>query len=155
MKIQKPEEVSTDISLLCRLLEQKITIFKDFLSVTASLKDMIKEHNIEAVKIMIVQRHDCIKSIDRLDMAIRRFRESNPSYDTLITPGMRKRIRSLTKTLENMINKTLQLNQDCESIVEDELDKLKNDLSGFGHSLKWFKAYGGKSIEPRFLDVMT
>jgi hypothetical protein len=88
-------------------------------------------------------------------MAIRRFRESNPSYDALITPAMRKRIRSLTKTLENMINKTLQLNQDCESIVEDELDKLKNDLSGFGHSLKWFKAYGGKSIEPRFLDVMT
>jgi hypothetical protein len=155
MITQKPEKVSADISRLCRLLEKKIVILKDFLSATASLKDMIKQHNMEAVETMIARRHDHITVINKMDEAIRRFREANPSYDTMMTPEMRKRIQSLTKTLENMINKTIQLNKDCEATTEDELDKLKYDLSGFGHSLTWFKSYRVKAIEPRFLDVKT
>lgn len=155
MITRKPEKVSADILGLCGLLEKKIVIFKDFLSATASLKDMIELHNMEAVETMIARRHDHITLINKVDEAIGRFREANPSYDAMMTPEIRKRIQSLTKSLEHMINKTLQLNRDCEATAEDEIDKLKNDLSGFGHSRNWFKGYRGKAFQPRFLDVKT
>jgi hypothetical protein len=152
MTNQKSLATSADLSTLCELLEQKIDIFKDFISATACLKDMIEQHNVEAVEMMFARRHDYTTFIDRVDDAIRRFREENPSYEA---PETRKRIQSLTKILENVIGKTLRLNQDCEAAAEDELDKLRNDLSGLSHSQKGFTGYRGKSGEPRFLDVKT
>jgi hypothetical protein len=152
MTNQKSSASSADLSKLCELLEQKIAIFRDFMSTTTSLKDMIEQHNVEAIEMLIARRHEYITLIGRVDKAIRRIREANPSYEA---PETRKRIQSLMTTLENLINKTVRLNQDCEVAAEDELDTLKNDLSGLGHRQKWFKGYGGKSGEPRFLDVKT
>jgi hypothetical protein len=152
MTNQKSSAASADITRLCGLLEQKIGLFKDFMSATTSLKDMIEQHNVEAIEMLITKRRDYITLIGRVDKAIRRIRETNPSYEP---PDAQKRIQSLMTTLENLINKTVRLNQDCEVAAEDELDMLKNDLSGIGHRQKWFKGYGGKSGEPRFLDVKT
>jgi hypothetical protein len=155
MTTRKLGKVPADILRLCGLLEQKNVVFKDFLSATASLKDIILQHNLDAIGMMISRRHDYISSIDRIDHEIRRIREANPSYDAMMTPEIRKHIQSLTKTIENMINDTMQLNYACETTAENELNTLKNDLTGFGHSLKWFKGYRGKAVEPRFLDVKT
>ena len=155
MTKDNPSVLSDNPSGLCGLLEQKIAIFKDFMSATISLKEMIELHNVEAVEMIIARRRDYTSFIDRLDRAIHRLREENPSYVAKITPDTRKRIKSLTRILENVISKILQLNQDCDLMVKDELDRLRNDLSGLGHSRNWFKGYGGKSGEPRFLDVKT
>jgi hypothetical protein len=152
MTDQKSPAASADLTRLCELLEQKIAIFKDFMSATTSLKDMIEQHNVEAVEMLIVRRHNLMIFINKLDAAIRRIRETNPSYKA---PGTRKRIQSLMATLEQVINKTQRLNQHCEAAAEHELDKLRNDLSGIGHSQTSFKGYKDKSGEPRFLDVKT
>jgi hypothetical protein len=152
MTDQKSSAASADLSRLCDLLEQKIAIFKGFMSATASLKDMIEQHNVEAIEMLIARRHKYMTFIGRVDEAIRRIREAHPSYEV---PETRKRIQSLMTSLENLINKTVRLNQDCETATEDELDKLRNDLSGLGNSQTWFKGYRGNSGEPRFLDVKT
>jgi hypothetical protein len=152
MTNQQSSAASAELSKLCELLEQKIAIFKDFLSATTSLKDMIEQHNVEAIEMLIARRHEYITLIGKVDKAIRRIREANPSYEA---PETRKRIQSLMTTLENLINKTVRLNQDCEVAAEDELDILKNDLSGLDNRQMWFKSYRGKSGEPRFLDVKT
>ena len=113
---------------------------------------MIELHNVEAVEMIIARRHDYISLIGRVDDEILKIRKTSPSYEA---PEPRKRIQSLMKILENMIAKTLRLNQDCEAAAEDELHKLRKGLSGLGNSEKWFKGYGRKSWEPRFLDVKT
>ena len=154
MTDQISSEASADFSKLCALLEKKIAVFKDFISLTVSLKDMIREHNVEAVEIMITQRHDHIVFINRIDDEIRMIRETNPPYEAMLNPEMRKRIQSLLKMVENCINKTMRLNDDCEAAAEDELHKLGNGLSRLKQR-ESFKGYEGKSWEPRFLDVMT
>jgi hypothetical protein len=155
MTNQKSSAATADISELCGLLEKKINIFKDFISATVSLKDMIKEHHVEAVEMMIAQRHNHIAVINRIDAEIRMIRETNPSYEAMLNPEMRKRIQSLLKMVENCISKTMRLNKDCEAAAEDELHKLRNGLSRLGQREKSFKGYAGKSWEPRFLDVTT
>ncbi|HVO65640.1 MAG TPA: hypothetical protein VMT12_04070 [Syntrophales bacterium] len=149
---EQKSTAASDLPRLCELLEQKIAIFKGFMSATTSLKDMIEQHNVEAVEMLIIRRHNLMAYISKLDAAISRIRESNPSYEA---PETRKRIQSLMATLEQVINKTQRLNKDCEVAAEDELDKLKNDLSGIANSQTWFKGYRGKSGESRFLDVKT
>lgn len=155
MANEKSLSASADRSRLCGLLEKKIIIFKDFISATVALKDMIKERNAEAIEMMIARRHDHIVSINRIDDEIRMIRETNSSYEAMLNPETRKRVQSLMKMFENVVSKTLRLNQDCEAAAEDELSKLRKGLSGLGHREKWFKGYGGKSWEPRFLDVKT
>lgn len=155
MKNEKAQATPADTSRLCGLLEKKITVFKDFISATVSLKDMIKEHNVEAVEMMIARRHDRLALINRIDDEIRMIRKTNPSYETMLSPEKRKRIQSLLKTVENCISKTMRLNGDCEAAAEDELDRLRNGLSRLGQREKSFKGYVGKSWEPRFLDVTT
>jgi translation initiation factor IF-2 len=125
------------------------------MSLTILLKNMIKEHNVEAVEIMIAQRHDHIVFINRIDDEIRMIRKTNPPYEAMLNPEMRNRIQSLLRMVENCINKTMRLNRDCETAAEDELHKLGNGLSRLGQREKSFKGYDGKSWEPRFLDVMT
>lgn len=154
MATQKSSMASADLSGLCGLLEQKIAILKDFMSATVSLKDMIIEHNAEAVELLIARRYSLITVIDTIDCEIRRIREESSLHETMRTPEGRKRVQSLLKTLENMINKTMRLNQSCETSAEDELNKLRDDLSGLGHNSTWFKGYRN-SREPRFLDVKT
>ncbi|MGA2331516.1 MAG: hypothetical protein ABSG75_07135 [Syntrophales bacterium] len=155
MANEKSGSESAHLSRLCGLLEKKITIFKDFISATVSLKDMMKEHNVDAIEIMIARRHDHIVFINRIDDEIRMVRDANPSDEAMLNPEARKRLQSLMKMVENLISKTLRLNQDCEATAEDELHKLRQGLSRLGHREKWFKGYGGKSWEPRFLDVKT
>jgi hypothetical protein len=155
MTNDKSRASSADISRLCGLLEKKISTFKDFISATVSLKDMIKEHNVDAIETMIARRHDHIVFINRIDDEIRMVRGANPSYEAMLNPETRKRLQSLMKMVENVISKTLRLNQDCEAAAENELHKLRSDLSGLDHSEKWFKGYRGRSWEPRFLDVKT
>jgi len=155
MTNEKSRSASADLSRLCGLLEKKIAVFKDFDSATVSLKDMVKEHNVEAMEMMIARRHDHIVFINRLDDEIRMIREKNPSYEAMLNSETRKQVQSLVKTVKNIISKTTRLNQDCEAAAEDELHKLRSDLSGLGHSEKWFKGYRGRSWEPRFLDVKT
>jgi len=155
MTDQKSSAASADFSRLCALLEKKIAVFKDFISLTTLLKDMIREHNMEAVEIMIAQRHDHIVFINRLDDEIRMIRETNPPYAAMLNTEMQKRIQSLLKMVENCINKTMRLNGDCEAAAEDELHKLGSGLSRLGQREKSFKGYVGKSWEPRFLDVTT
>ena len=152
---EKSRSASTDLSRLCGLLEKKIAIFKDFISATVSLKDMIKEHNVDAIETMIARRHDHIVFINKIDDEIRIIRETNSSHEAMLNPETQKRVQSLMKMVENVISKTLRLNQDCEAAAEDELHKLRKGLSGLSHREKWFKGYGGKSWEPRFLDVKT
>jgi len=151
----KPSALSYGLSGLCTLLERKIALFKDFMSATVSLKDMLEIHNVEAVEMVIAKRRDYIAFIDGVDEEIRRFREENPSYEAKITPEIRKRLRLLTKTLEDVITEIMQLNQDCDAVARDELDRLRTDLSGLGHSQTWFRSYRGNAAEPRFLDVET
>lgn len=155
MRDDKAQSASDDIFSLCGLLEKKITIFKDFISATVSLRDMIKEHNVEAIEMMTARRRDHIVFINRIDDEIRMIRETNPSYEAMLNADARKRVQSLMKMVENVISKTLRLNQDCETVAEDELHRLRNGLSGLGNTKKWFKGYGGKLWEPRFLDVKT
>ena len=155
MTDEKSRSASTDLSRLCGLLEKKIAVFKDFHSATVSLKDMVKEHNVEAMEMMIARRHDHIVFINRLDDEIRMIREKNPSYEAMLNAETRKQVQSLVKMVKNIISKTTRLNQDCEAAAEDELHKLRSDLSGLGHSEKWYKGYRGRSWEPRFLDVKT
>jgi len=155
MTDQKSSAASSDFSRLCALLEKKISVFKDFTSLTILLKDMIREHNVEAVEIIIAQRHDHIVLINRIDEDIRMIRKMNPPYEAMLQPEMRKRIQSLQKMVENCINKVIRLNGDCEAAAEDELNKLGNGLSRLGQREQSFKGYVGKSWEPRFLDVMT
>ena len=155
MTNEKSRSASADLSRLCGLLEKKIAVFKDFDSATVSLKDMVKEHNVEAMEMMIARRHDHIVFINRLDDEIRMIREKNPSYEAMLNSETRKQVQSLVKTVKNIISKTMRLNQDCEAAAEDELHKLRSDLSGLGHSEKWLKGYRGRSWEPRFLDVKT
>jgi hypothetical protein len=148
------EKASDDVFSLCGLLEKKITIFKDFISATVSLRDMIKEHNVDAIEMMIAKRHDHIVFINRIDDEIRMIKAGNPSYEAMLNVDARKRVQSLMKMVENMIGKTLRLNQDCETVAEDELHRLRSGLSELGSTKKWFKAHE-KSWEPRFLDVKT
>ena len=155
MTNERSQAATADTSRLCGLLERKITVFKDFISATISLKDMIREHNVEAVEMMIARRHDHLVFINKIDDEIRMIRETNPSYEAILNPEMRKRIQSRLKTVENCINKTMRLNADCEAAAEDELHKLRNGLSRLGQHDQSFKGYRGKSWEPRFLDVTT
>ena len=152
MAHKKPEHASPYHNRLCELLEHKIAVFKDFMSATESLKDMIELHNVDAVEMIIARRHDYMSVIDRIDDEIRKIRKSNFPYTC---PETRKRIDALTKTLESMIKKTLRLNQSCEKAAENELDLLRVDLSKVSNSRKWFKGYRGNDGEPRFLDVKT
>jgi hypothetical protein len=155
MTDQKSSAATADFFRLCALLEKKIAVFKDFMSLTILLKNMIREHNVEAVEIMIAQRQDHIVLINRIDDEIHMIRKTNPHYEAMLNPEMRKRIQSLLKMVENCINKTMRLNRDCETAAEDELHKLGNGLSRLGQRGQSFKGYVGKSREPRFLDVMT
>ncbi|MEN6317575.1 MAG: hypothetical protein ABFD82_02305 [Syntrophaceae bacterium] len=143
---------SSDLIRLCGFLEQKIAIFKEFMSASAFLKDMIKQGNVEAIEISIAQRDDYRTLIGNVDDEIHRIKEANPSYEV---PEIQKHIQPRLKTLENLIGKTLRLHQDCEAAAQDALDTLRNDLSGLNHSQKGFKGYREKSGEPRFLDVKT
>jgi hypothetical protein len=154
MATQKPSPASADLSRLCQLLERKIVIFKDFMSATESLKDMIVENNAEAVDMIIIRRRNLIAAIDTIDCEILKIRKEKSPEEVLHVPEGRKRVHSLVKTLENMINKTIQLNQSCEIAAEHELNKLRDDLSGISHNLRRFRGYRNP-IEPRFLDVKT
>jgi len=155
MAKEKSVAASSDMSRLCGLLEQKIAAFREFVSSTISLKDMIREHNMEAVEGMIARRGDHIALINKLDEQIRIIRNGSRFHDIPFNPDTEKHVNSLLKMLEGLIGKTLRLNQDCEVAAETELRKLGNDLSHLTRSDTSFKGYKGRPGEPRFMDVTT
>jgi hypothetical protein len=145
---------STDISMLCDLFEQKIAVFRDFMSSTESLKDMITLQNMDAVNLIISRRNGHMSAIEKIDSEIHKIKKEKTFHKTKLSPKGQKRIQSLEKTLEHLIDKTIQLNQACVTAAECTLNGLKVNLTGLGNRSTSFKGYKNLGI-PRFLDIKT
>ncbi len=154
MVYQNSPRVSADISRLCELLEQKIAVFKDIMSATESLKDMITLQNTDAVDLIISRRNRHMTAIEKIDSEILSIKKEKTFHQAMLTPEGQKRIQSLVKTLEHVIDKTLQLNQACATAAEGALNGLKDSLTGLGNRSTSFKGYKNLGI-PRFLDIKT
>jgi hypothetical protein len=154
MVYQNSPRVSNDISRLCELLEQKIAVFKDIMSATESLKDMITQQNTDAIDLILSRRNRLITAIDKIDNEILKIKGEQKINKATSNPEGQRRIQSLLKTLEHVIDKTLKLNQTCATAAEGALNGLKDSLTGLGNSSTSFKGYKNLGI-PRFLDIKT
>jgi hypothetical protein len=138
---------------LCGLIREKILLFKNFLSLSKSLKEMLEEENMARIRILLRQRQDYINRIDRLDARIR-----NRKNLDMKAPGqhMEKRLLSLVKELEEITGKTMRVDKDCADLAFSRIEGIRAGLIRIRAGRQGFKGYTGKPLQrPRFLDLST
>ncbi len=138
---------------LAELLKEKIRIFRNFLSLTASLKEMIERENTPRIRDLLRQRREDIVRIDRLDGRIRTLRRKDSPG---LFPNMERRLGSLFLELEEAVKAAVRMDKECTEGALGRLEGLRADLAVLCAGRQGFRGYGEKpSQRPRFLDVKT
>jgi len=138
---------------LCELLKEKILLFRNFLSLSESLKEMLEKENMTRIRALLRQRQDHISRIDRLDARISNWRNEDAKGPS---PTMEKRLLSLLKELEEIIKKAIRSDEVCAELAFSRIDDLRADVVRIGAGRQGFKGYQGKlQQKQRFLDVRT
>ncbi|MBT8491018.1 MAG: hypothetical protein KJN62_08210 [Deltaproteobacteria bacterium] len=143
-------------SNLCVLVEQKLDAFKNFLSVTMSLKEICVTNNMDHVERFLEIRDHYINMIDRIDRQIDIVtRDTSPIASTL--PYEVKEIIGITaKAIAKTAEKAGMLNKEIEETLMIHHNKLKKQLLTTNNARTGIKGYilndHGKK-QPRFLDT--
>lgn len=139
---------------LLDLIEEKLTVFKSFLSATALLKDATDLQEMKKIELLIVKRENCINVIDWIDSRINRIKNS-----ILALPGdVMEKIRLLTKAIDDTATEATHLNKEFETMLIRHRDDTKKQLSKVSQNRNGVKSYavmarGGN--QPVFLNITS
>jgi hypothetical protein len=138
---------------LCELIKEKILLFRKFLSLSESMKEMLEKENMIRIRVLLRQRQDHMNRIDRLDVRIKTWKNEDQKGPS---PNMEKRLLSLLKELEEIIKKAIRADEDCADLALSRIEGLRTDLVRVSAGKQGVSGYRGKAQQkPRFLDMRT
>jgi len=139
---------------ICSFLEQKISLFSQYLSVTERMKAALENNEAGNLGSLISKRQDLIDKIETNDKNLQRFvRSISAGYD-LISAKFKDLIDNYLKTITNVMKTIEPLDTDLMAVIKHEGERVKTDLLGIRKIRQAAKGYGGNRIHPpRFLDT--
>jgi vacuolar-type H+-ATPase subunit I/STV1 len=140
---------------LRNLLEQKLDVFRDFLSATMILKELTdSEDDMKKIELLIDKRRSCINKIDKIDNRINRTRKE------IITLPLetKKEITKIVTMIDDTAVKAVHTNKEFETMLRVHHNDIRNQMLKARHSRDGVKEYVRRTFErnqPRFLDVTS
>lgn len=126
------------------ILKQKLAVFSEFRSATASLKECLLSQDMQQVDRLIRHRQKLIRVIDELDVQM----ENTAAPSRALTADMgqnHERIMSgLWETLEKTMAAVIQLNEDCTIMAVSLRDETGKELQGISNQRLARKGYAGE-----------
>lgn len=142
---------------LCDLLEQKLDVFKGFLSATMSLKELSEsDSDMENIVLFIDKRQNCINTIDKIDREVNGIIKKRPPLISSLPGKDRESIKAFINAINDTASKAAHVNREIEMMLRLSHVDIKNRLKKAGHTRNGVKGYASKNYEkhvPRFLDV--
>ena len=139
---------------LLELLEEKLDIFKSFLSATTLLRDDSDLQEMKKIELLVTKRENCINVIDWIDGRINRIKNS---ISTL--PGdVMEKIRLLTKAIDDTATEATHLNKEFETMLIRHRDDTKKQISKVSQNRNGVKGYAAMARggnQPVFLNVTS
>lgn len=154
MKQEKEFRSPEKESVICALLEKKLTLCKKIVDVSQTLQDALVSRNIVQIAEIVAQRQEYMDKVDETDETIMKFRVHGL---TDIQAGIRRiRMKCLLSDIEDVLQKTIPLNQACERSAAQILDIQRGELQQMQWTRQAYHGYaGGKPSPARFFDVNT
>ncbi|MBI4595302.1 MAG: hypothetical protein HY730_02880 [Candidatus Tectomicrobia bacterium] len=155
MKTTEQSLSLTNLQIHGNYLEKKLSLFKDFLLVTISLKNSLHGQDDKAhIEKLLAQRQECIETLDKVDALIAKIAESNLS-DKLNSEDPRKeRLGFISEKLNRVIRKSVELDKECMALASSQLIDLKNEILKLRQGSGALNRYAGNAGRlPRFLDI--
>lgn len=139
--------------ILAELLKEEIRLFRNFLSLTESLKEMLKRGDPFRIGDILRKRRGSIDRIDRLDGRIRELkRDDAPGR----FPALERRLGSLFLELEEVMKAAVRMDRECTEGARKRLESIRAELSALSAGRQGFRGGLDRSARrPRFLDVKT
>jgi hypothetical protein len=135
-------------SELVACLEEKLTVVRDFLSITESLRDQVQTGDLSTVMGLLARRQELIDRIDRIEEKVKKIGPESPCWE----PG--DRVDSISKTVREMLEKAVVHDKACMDKIISWQDEVRGELSGMKNGLKAVQGYTGRPTQPpKFLDT--
>ena len=138
------------------LLEKKLDVFQEFLSVTLSLKEISGTNELDQVGTLLKKRFHYINVIDKIDRKIDSLKGTDSSIASTLSDEMREKISAIVKAIKKTAEKAKSLNKEVEAQLFKQNDALRKQLLTTNNARNSVKGYVSKEYgknQPRFLDT--
>jgi hypothetical protein len=148
MTKMKNSSEQTPVGDVGNLLDKKIALFREYLSVTEELRARMPAEDFEDMKDLLVKREILIQRVDGLNDDLERARKPSLCME------LPEPLRLLQGTAKGLLEKTASIESECATKIAGLRDKLREEIreKNGGHRIR--HTYGPSTFSaPRFMDI--
>jgi hypothetical protein len=142
------------IDTFCACLEEKLGLFKKYLSATLCMKENIDSWDIKRFSALLKERQVLIKDIDQIDRRIDRLKKTSPHLMENASIWTKNKIELYVTEVKTIIERLSSLESNYIEKFQSRSKSLKRELLHMRSGQQAIKGYGKKVGNiPKFLDM--
>ena len=139
---------------ICSLLEKKLALFNQYLSITKRMRDALIDNSAEDPRPFISKRQACIANIGRVDASAEKILEKRSDRLHHISGKCRASIDGYLKHLRSIMGTADLMDRELMGMVKEQSEDIKSDLVELQKVRQAARGYGDRmKSPPRFLDT--
>lgn len=140
---------------ICSLLEKKLALFNQYLSITKRMRDALSDKSIQDPRPFISKRHACIANIERIDASVEKIVDKSSDRPHHISEKCRAVIDDYLKRLRGIMETANLMDRELLAMVKVESAGIKSELLELQKVRQAASGYRDKRRSPpRFLDTV-
>ncbi|MFH1673032.1 MAG: hypothetical protein ABIF87_06375 [Pseudomonadota bacterium] len=141
------------VHTFCACLEEKLVLFKKYLSATLCMKENFDSWDMKGVFAFFEERQGLIKDIDQIDRRIYRLKKTDPHLMENTSVWNKEKIDRYRAEVKMVIEKLSTLENAFMEKFQNKSKSLRNELLRIRSGRQAIKGYGAKLVIPKFLDM--
>jgi hypothetical protein len=139
---------------ICSLLEKKLALFNQYLTITVRMKDASLDNSVQEPRPFISKRQACIANIGRVDASVEKILERSSHGAHPISAKCRASIAGYLKHLRSIMVTVDHMDRELMGRLEEQSRGIKSELVELQKVRQAARGYGDKmKSPPRFLDT--
>jgi hypothetical protein len=142
------------VNKICFLLEKKLRLFKEYLSLAEQVKEVIGSDMDESrIPAVLHKRRDCINNIDMIDGSIKKIMQARNSENDHASERLRDAIDPYLKDIRKTMGLICRLDSELLVMAREETQHFQTKLLQMRKFRKGVSGYKRtEELVPRFLD---
>ena len=139
---------------ICSLLEKKLALFNQYLTITERMKDAFIDNSAQDPRPFISKRQACIANIGRVDASVEKILERRSDGPHPISAKCRASIAGYLKHLRSIMVTVDQMDREVMGMFKEQSEDIKSELVELQKVRQAARGYGDKvKSPPKFLDT--
>ena len=148
------KSVSSGLQNLRLLMEQKVLLMTQYLSITMTMKETFMQKKEINLMELLSKRQDCINRIQKTDLSVKKIMNTGAEELSRISDELKSSFDGYLHSIKSLLEQIAPVDAEVMVMVKEESRGVKAELLKIRNVRHAAKGYGTKGMySPRYLDA--